>query len=78
MISKDMPIEAQAILGAHGEWCMINQFSVSPLILINNKLLPGIYSSEDLIYHIEAIIEFEQSREYQFQNHHNGMLVDNI
>jgi len=78
MISKDMSIEAQAILGAHGEWCMINQFSVSPLIMINNRLLPGIYSSEDLIYHIEAIIEFEQSREYQFQNHHNGMLVDNI
>ena len=59
-----IPIEVikmqQAFLQNHSEWCLEKQLTLTPILLLNNKLFPLIYRTEDLPYHIEAVIDFER------------------
>ena len=50
----------QAFLQNHSEWCVEKRLTLTPILLLNNKLFPLIYRTEDLQYHIEAILEYER------------------
>jgi hypothetical protein len=50
----------QAFLQNHSEWCVEKRLTLTPILLLNNKLFPFIYRTEDLQYHIEAILEYER------------------
>ncbi len=41
---------ARSILMNHVQWCIQNQFFATPLVFVNGKQLPGIYSIDDLKY----------------------------
>lgn len=55
----------QYFLKTQNEWCVEQRLTLTPLLLINNKLFPLIYRTEDVRFHIEAVIEYEQSNEYE-------------
>lgn len=50
----------QAFLQNHSEWCIEKRLTLTPILLLNNKLFPLIYRIDDLQYHIEAVIDFER------------------
>jgi hypothetical protein len=50
----------QGFLQNHSEWCLEKRLTLTPILLLNNKLFPLIYRTEDLQYHIEAILEYER------------------
>lgn len=60
-------------------WCVEHRLTLTSLLLINNKLFPLIYRTEDVRFHIEAVIEYEQTKKYEsnksFQS--TKVLVDN-
>lgn len=78
-LSKEVVSKYQRYLQSHSEWCVTNRLTLTPSLLINNKFFPLIYRTEDLLYHIESIIEFEQNRNddsrESFQS--TKVLVDN-
>ncbi len=59
-----IPIEVikrqQTFLQNHSEWCIEQRLTLTPILLLNNKLFPLIYRTEDLQYHIEVILEYER------------------
>lgn len=61
--SLNLPIDIiksyQEYLHAHAEWCKQNNFGITPIILINNKVFPFAYQTADLHFLIEAILEYE-------------------
>jgi hypothetical protein len=61
-LPKEVVSMQQGYLQAHAEWCIANRLTLTPLLLINNKLFPLIYTTGDLHYQIEKIIEFEQNK----------------
>lgn len=75
----DIIKKQQYFLKTHSEWCVEQRLTLTPLLLINNKLIPLIYRTEDVRFHIEAVIEYEQNKEYEnnksFQS--TKVLVDN-
>jgi len=78
-LPKEVVSKYQRYLQKHSEWCVTNRLTLTPSLLINNKFFPLIYRTEDLLYHIESIIEFEQNRNddsrESFQS--TKVLVDN-
>lgn len=78
-IPEDVIRKQQDYLQKHAAWCLQKQLTLTPLLLINNKLLPLIYRTEDLRFHIEAIIEYEQTKEYESKKSFQSttVLVDN-
>jgi hypothetical protein len=78
-LPKEVVSKYQRYLQTHSEWCVTNRLTMTPSLLINNKFFPLIYRTEDLLYHIESIIEFEQNRNddsrESFQS--TKVLVDN-
>ena len=52
----------KGFLQAHAEWCVQQRLTLTPLLLINNKLFPLIYRTEDVRFHIEAVLEYEKDR----------------
>ncbi|MBX9783040.1 MAG: hypothetical protein K2X48_07090 [Chitinophagaceae bacterium] len=59
-LPKEVIEKQQSYLQNHAEWCIEQRLILTPLLLINNKLFPLIYRTEDLQYHIENIIHFEK------------------
>lgn len=57
--------QQQPFLQNQAQWCVQQQLTLTPLLLINNKLFPLIYRTDDLRFHIEAINEFERAKEYE-------------
>jgi uncharacterized membrane protein/thiol-disulfide isomerase/thioredoxin len=78
-LPMDVIKKQQYLLKTHSEYCVKQRLTLTPLLLINNKLFPLIYRTEDLSFHIEALIEYEQTKEYEskktFQS--TKVLVDN-
>lgn len=56
------PHESKAILEAQSQWCKENRIGYTPATLINNRLYPIEFKSEDLDFAIESIIESTQAR----------------
>ncbi len=50
----------QTFLQNHAEWCIEQRLTLTPILLLNNKLFPLIYRTEDLQYHLEAVLEYER------------------
>ena len=75
----DVVKNQQFYLKTQSEWCVEQRLTLTPLLLINNKLFPLIYRTEDLRFHIEAIIEYEQTKEYESKKSFQStkVLVDN-
>jgi uncharacterized membrane protein len=78
-LPMDIIKEQQYFLKTHSEWCVKQRLTLTPLLLINNKLFPLIYRTEDLRFHIEGVIEYEQTKEYENKKsfHSTKVLVDN-
>jgi uncharacterized membrane protein len=60
---SDIVKQQQPFLQNQAEWCVQQQLTLTPMLLINNKQFPLIYRINDLGFHIEAIIEFEHEQE---------------
>lgn len=45
------------ILNEHTKWCKTNGISVTPIILVNNRIFPLFYEPTDLEYMVEALTE---------------------
>lgn len=71
--SDDRQLE---LLKISNEWCQYNNLTVTPLLLINNKILPLIYSPEDLFYFIDEIIEETNSEKFSFQTNNIVQLIN--
>lgn len=63
-LPKEVVNKQLGYLQTHKEWCVANRLTLTPLLLINNKLFPLIYSTEDLHYHIEDLIEYEKNKDF--------------
>jgi uncharacterized membrane protein len=48
--SNTNPEELNEIISEQAKWCIANKFSGTPIILFNSKILPRIYSINDLDY----------------------------
>jgi uncharacterized membrane protein len=64
------------LLKISNEWCLCNSLTVTPLLLINNKVLPVIYSPEDLFYLIDEIIEEAKSEKLSLQTNNIVQLIN--
>jgi hypothetical protein len=53
----------QKNLGIHHDWCLQQKLTLTPLILINGKLFPLFYATEDLEYHIAELVAAEMNRQ---------------
>lgn len=75
----DVIKKQQKFLKTHSEYCVEQRLTLTPLLLINNKLFPLIYRTEDLQFHIEAVIEYEKAREFESREFFQStkVLVDN-
>jgi uncharacterized membrane protein len=69
----------QHFLKSHSDWCTEQRLTSTPLLLINNKLFPLVFRTEDLPFHIEAVIDYEQTKEYESKKSFQStkVLVDN-
>lgn len=78
-LPKEVVSKQQGFLQIHAQWCVANRLTLTPLLLINNKLFPLIYRTEDLHYHIENIIEFERTQNDDSSESYQSttVLVDN-
>jgi uncharacterized membrane protein len=56
--------ETVDILKVHNNWCNVNEFTITPTILINNKLFPTVYQIEDLRFLVESISQFERTQQF--------------
>ena len=78
-LPMDIIKKQQYFLKSHSDWCVEQSLTLTPLLLINNKLFPLIYRTEDLRFHIEAVIDYEQTKEYESKKSFQStkVLVDN-
>jgi uncharacterized membrane protein len=68
---SDIVKQQQPFLQNQAQWCVQQRLTLTPLLLINNKIFPLIYRTNDLRFHIEAIIEFEHTKEYEKRGQFN-------
>jgi uncharacterized membrane protein len=51
----------KSYLEVHYNWCVANAIIKTPSILINNKKLPPMYSANELQYHMEQLLQHEET-----------------
>ena len=77
-LPMDVIKKQQYLLKTHTEWCVEKRLTLTPLLLINNKLFPLSYRTEDLRFHIEGLVEYEQTKAYEKKSFESTtVLVDN-
>lgn len=66
-------------LHQHRKWCMENNLTLTPQLLINGKVFPMFYQLEDLSFHLAELIEMEKQHKVfdQTAGHSIPVLVDN-